>query len=112
MKWTLAVAALAVLSTPASAVQGSLLHDPVSLNIGINCSWQKRCMASQRRAMHSALAFVARRHPPQWRVQMCNRNAARGGARIDWVGFDHCIRNEHLHPQHPQHVRHAKKRKR
>jgi hypothetical protein len=100
MKWakqTLAIAA-AVLSTPAPAMQGSLLHDPVALNIGINCSWQARCMARQRRAMKSALSFVAREHPPHWRVQLCNRNAGRGGARTDWVGFDHCIRNSALRP--------------
>jgi hypothetical protein len=97
MKWTLAIAA-AVFSTPASAAQGSLLHDPVALNIGINCSWQARCMSRQRRAMNSALKFVAREHPPRWRVQLCNRNAGRGGVSMDWVGFDHCIRNTALRP--------------
>ena len=28
--------------------------------------------------------------------QLCNRNAGRGGYRVDWVGFEHCIRNSGL----------------
>jgi hypothetical protein len=55
-------------------------------------------MARQRDAMNSALGYVARQHPPQWRVQLCNRNAGRGGVSMDWVGFDHCIRNGALRP--------------
>ncbi len=73
-------------------------YDPVALNIGVNCQWQSRCMADQRRAMNRALSFVAATRPPQWRVQLCNRNAGRGGYRVDWVGFDHCIRNSLLRP--------------
>jgi hypothetical protein len=109
MKWTFAAAALAVLSTPAVAEQQPLLYDAVALNIGINCSWQGRCMSSQRRAMNAALKYVARNRPPHWRVQLCNRNAHRGSARVDWIGFDHCIRNETLRPPP---ARKVKKRRR
>ena len=79
----------------------SALHDPVTLNIGVNCQWQSRCMAQQRGAMKRALAFVARNHPQQWRIQLCNRNANRGGNRVDWIGFDHCIRNPGLRQPAP-----------
>ena len=86
-----------------------MLHDPVALNIGINCAWQSRCMASQRHAMKSALDYVAHHHPPHWRVQLCNRNAGRGGVRVDWIGFDHCIRNAELRPQPaPRNARHKR----
>jgi hypothetical protein len=105
MKWVLMGAAMAAFPAPASAVQGSLLHDPVVLNIGINCSWQARCMSKQRRAMKSALKYVAREHPPRWRVQLCNRNAGRGEVSMDWVGFDHCIRNSALRPAPPRTVK-------
>jgi hypothetical protein len=94
----LAIAAVAVFATPAYAKQRPLLYDAVALNIGINCSWQGRCMSDQRRAMRAALRYVERNRPPHWRIQMCNRNAGRGGARVDWVGFDHCIRNQALRP--------------
>ena len=98
MKWTMAAAAgLAIL--PASVpAHGSVLRDPVALNIGISCQWETRCMAQQRKAMKRALNYVANRKPPQWRVQLCNRNASRGGYRVDWIGFDHCVRNEGLRP--------------
>jgi hypothetical protein len=111
MKWTLpAAAALAILSTPAHPVQGSLLHDPVSLNIGVSCQWQTGCMSRQRSAMKRALGYVAKKKPPQWRVQLCNRNASRGGYRVDWIGFDHCVRNESLRPPPPRSVKKRSKR--
>jgi hypothetical protein len=96
MKWILAGAALAIVPSIADAQRRPILHDPVALNIGVNCHWQSRCMARQRSAMKRALAYVAKVRPPQWRVQLCNRNASRGGYRVDWVGFDHCIRNQQL----------------
>jgi hypothetical protein len=108
MKRILAVIFLAAIAKPAYAAQRPLIYDAVALNIGVNCSWEGRCMSSQRRAMKAALTYVARQHPPHWRVQMCNRNAARGGARVDWIGFDHCIRNASLRPAP---VRHVKKRR-
>jgi hypothetical protein len=77
------------------------LYDPVALDIGLNCAWQQRCIAQQKRAMGKALKFVAKSRPPAWRVQLCNKNAGRSATRVDWVGFDHCIRNETLHPLPP-----------
>jgi hypothetical protein len=77
------------------------LYDPVALAIGLNCSWQRRCIAQQKHAMGKALKYVAKSRPAQWRVQLCNRNAGRTAARVDWVGFDHCIRNETLRPPPP-----------
>jgi hypothetical protein len=34
--------------------------------------------------------------PPNWKVQLCNRNASRGRDRVDWIGFERCIRNPKL----------------
>ena len=104
MKWLLAAAAAATLvPTTASGRGRAMLHDPVSLNIGVVCQWQSRCMTRQRSAMNRALAYVARHRPPHWRVQLCNRNAGRSANRVDWIGFDNCIRNPALRsPQHPR----------
>ena len=95
MRWILAaaVAAGGMVAVSPRASARSLLHDPVALNIGVNCQWQSHCMALQRAAMTRGLNYVSAIHPAQWRVQLCNRNAARGGYRVDWIGFDHCIRN-------------------
>ena len=94
MKWILgAAAAFAMLPMEAGANARAILYDAVALNIGINCQWQTGCMANQRSAMKHALAYVARERPSQWRVQQCNRNASRGPNRVDWVGYNHCIRN-------------------
>ncbi len=94
----LAAAAVAAIPFSASFGRAPALHDPVALNIGVNCQWQSRCMAQQRAAMHRSLSLVARARAPQWRIQLCNHNANRGGNRVDWVGFDHCIRNAALRP--------------
>ena len=75
-----------------------ILHDAVALNIGVNCQWQSRCMAEQRVAMKRSLSYVSRERPPHWKVHLCNRNAGRGGYRVDWVGYDNCIRNGQLKP--------------
>ena len=75
------------------------LYDPVFLNIGFVCRWEARCMDRQDDAMRRSLKFVRTKNPPAWRVQLCNRNAGRKGQRVDWVGFEHCIRNEVLQPQ-------------
>lgn len=72
------------------------LYDPIALNIGLNCQWQNHCIDKQVKAMKRARAFVATRKPPLWRIHQCNRNAARIGARVDWIGFDNCIRNVRL----------------
>jgi len=99
MERFLAVAALAAIPLAASPAHTPVLYDGVTLNIGVNCQWQPRCMKQQRAEMNQALKFVAKALPPQWRVQLCNRNASRGGNRVDWIGFNHCIRNLQLpHP--------------
>jgi hypothetical protein len=104
MRWILAPAwmAVAMLATSASAERRPMLYDPVALNIGVNCQWQSQCMAKQRAAMKRALHFVDNHRPPHRRVEMCNRNAARGGYRVDWIGFDNCIRNASLRVTRPR----------
>lgn len=92
----LAFAALLSFATPAGAFAAAPLYDPVLLNVGLNCQWERTCQRRQLKAMASARKFMARAHPPLWRVHLCNRNAQRGTARIDWVGFNECIRNPDL----------------
>ena len=101
MKWILAIALLALGSATAAAGRRPLLSDPVALNIGINCQWQSRCMILHRAAMKRALSYVATHRPPRRQIQLCNRNARRGGNRVDWIGYEHCIRNPRL-----KHARH------
>jgi hypothetical protein len=96
MRWILALALLAFGSAAAAAGRHALLNDPVALNIGVNCQWQSRCMALQRAAMNAALSYVARHRPGRAQIQLCNRNARRGGNRVDWIGYEHCIRNPAL----------------
>ena len=71
------------------------LHDPVLLNIGIVCKWNSGCIARQQRAMKSALAYV-KTHRAAWKVELCNRNSGRNGTRMDWIGFNNCIRNKRI----------------
>jgi hypothetical protein len=97
MKWFFAAAAAATLVPAVALARGRpMLYEPVSLNIGVVCQWQARCMVRQRSAMNRALNYVARRRPPRWRLELCNRNAGRSGYRVDWIGFDNCIRNATL----------------
>jgi len=98
MKWMLGAPAVLMLPLIARADARPVLYDAVALNIGINCQWQTHCMAQQRTAMKRSLGYVEAKRPPHWRVQMCNRNAGRGGYRVDWIGFEHCIRNDQLRP--------------
>ncbi len=100
MKWILAAATAAggLLAAGAGVNARPILHDAVALNIGVTCQWQSRCMAEQHVAMKRSLSYVTREKPPFWRVHLCNRNAGRGGYRVDWVGYDHCIRNSQLKP--------------
>lgn len=83
---------------PASA--GTMLRgqlaDPVALNIGLGCQWELSCINRHKRAMNNALKYVAKYRPPQWRIEQCNRNAQRGRERVDWIGFNQCIRNADL----------------
>ena len=94
-----AAAVLTVLPVGAGANARAILYDAVALNIGVNCQWQTGCMRQQRSAMKRALADVEQERPAHWRVQQCNRNASRGPNRVDWVGYDHCIRNPAIKPQ-------------
>jgi hypothetical protein len=110
MRWIFgaAAAALAIIPVSAAAEQRPILYDAVALNIGVNCQWQSHCIRQQRTAMKQALSYVSKEQPPQWRVHLCNRNASRGGVRVDWLGFEHCIRNASLKPPPPR----ARKRSR
>jgi hypothetical protein len=98
MGWKLAVAVALAMSGEAPSLAVAPLYDAVALNIGVNCQWQQRCMGQQRRAMKDARKFVAKTNPPLWRIHQCNRNAARSSERMDWVGFNNCIRNLALRP--------------
>jgi hypothetical protein len=84
---------------------GPPIADAVGLNIGLNCQWQRQCMAAQDKAMKRALSYVRKEQPPTWRVHLCNRNASRGRYRVDWVGFNNCIRNAALRPPPPPRTR-------
>jgi hypothetical protein len=110
----MAIAGLGVIWAAAGATAGEArspapLHDPVALNIGLGCQWQSRCIRKQQKAMKRALKYVEKYQPPNWRVHLCNRNAARMRSRVDWVGFNNCIRNAALRPPPP--ARTLKKRR-
>lgn len=98
MKWGF-IALLGALGSSANGAQARIpLYDSVGLNIGLNCRWERACIIRQQRAMKRSLGYVKAQQPPVWRVQLCNRNASRGRDRVDWVGFDNCIRNAALRP--------------
>ena len=106
MKWTFAALGAAVTAVVVALAAGPLqaaakprpvpLYDPVGLNIGFICQWQWQCMQQQNKAMARALKYVRAKNPPAWRIQACNRNASRKRQRVDWVGYDHCIRKERI----------------
>ena len=98
------VAALLVFSAATAAPAAAPIYDAVSLNIGLTCQWQERCIARQQRAMKRALKYVDKYDPPAWRIQLCNRNASRKRNRVDWVGFENCVRNAALRPAPPRNV--------
>ena len=95
----LALVALALASAAADArTRPPPLRNPALLNIGFVCRWQPRCIDRQEEAMERALKYVKKYRPPAWKIQLCNRNAGRNGTRVDWVGFNNCIRNPALRP--------------
>jgi hypothetical protein len=97
VKCALALTLLVLSSPGAAAIQTHApLHDSIRLNIGLNCRWEQKCIAAQQRAMKSALAYVRKYNPPQSRIHLCNRNASRSRSRVDWIGFNNCIRNSSL----------------
>src|SRR5690349_24719801 len=64
VRWTLA-ALLALGASEASGAQfRAPLYDSVRLNIGLNCRWERRCIAAQTRAMERALGYVHAKRPP------------------------------------------------
>jgi len=82
------------------------LRNPALLNIGFVCRWQSRCIRTQENAMMRSLKHMRSYPPAAWKVQMCNRNAARNGTRKDWVGFENCLRNTALRaPARPRRKR-------
>jgi hypothetical protein len=98
MKWAIVPAALILFGAGSQARAKPPLNDPVALNIGFVCQWQPRCMSQQKKSMKRSLKTVRKEQPPTWRIEMCNRNAARNRYRVDWVGFENCIRNVDLRP--------------
>jgi len=96
VKVALAVMLLMLSSSAVAALHDAPLYDSTRLNIGLNCRWEQRCIAAQQRAMKKALAYVRAYRPPQARIHLCNRNASRARSRVDWVGFNNCIRNASL----------------
>ena len=97
MKLPLLAAAI-VMAGAHQAAEAKLppLRDPVFLNIGFVCRWENRCIERQRKAMDRALAYVKKTRPAAWKIQQCNRNASRSRGRVDWIGYNHCIRNPKL----------------
>lgn len=96
MKHVMTAAVLALMAAGTQGRAAAPLHDPVTLNIGVNCQWRPQCMAEQRQAMVRALSYVRSRRATRSLIHLCNRNAARDRVRVDWVGFDHCIHNSRL----------------
>ena len=99
------LAAAVVCGRAASARAPAPLYDPIVLNIGIMRQWRQSCQRGQLKAMKAANKFVARANPPLWRIHLCNRNARRGAASADWIGFNACIRNAALSPPPPPQLR-------
>jgi hypothetical protein len=85
-----------LLSAGAEASRRPPIGNPALLNIGFVCRWQSACMNRQQKAMNRSLKYVRKYRPPAWKVQLCNRNASRKSTRVDWIGFDNCIRNPNL----------------
>jgi len=108
MGWKVVVALAALIGVRGPAYAVAPLYDPVALNIGVNCQWQQHCIGTQRRAMNDARKYIAKRNPPLWRIHLCNRNAARTPDRVDWVGFNNCIRNDTLLPPPPPRKHHKR----
>ena len=97
-------------ATAAEAKSSAPLADPVALNIGLSCQWAQPCIKKQTKAMNRALKYLRNEDPPSWRLAMCNRNASRKRNRVDWVGFNNCIRNAELRPPPPRPVKKPAKR--
>lgn len=78
------------------------IHDPALINIGMVCRWDRSCIYLQQAAMRRSMQRVSVTRPPLWKIHLCNRNAARGPYRTDWIGFENCISNSRLKRPHPR----------
>ena len=76
------------------------IHDPALINIGMVCRWDRSCIYLQQAAMRRSMQQVSVARPPLWKLHLCNRNAARGPYRTDWIGFENCISNGRLKRPH------------
>jgi hypothetical protein len=76
------------------------IHDPALINIGMVCRWDRSCIYLQQAAMRRSMQRVSVARPPLWKLHLCNRNAARGPYRTDWIGFENCISNGRLKRPH------------
>ena len=94
VRWAIAVLLFA--GETGAFASGAPIYDSIRLNIGLNCRWERTCIASQTHAMSRALSYVKARRPSQSLIHLCNRNAKRSRFRVDWIGFDNCIRNPRL----------------
>lgn len=106
MRLKLATIVVALCSLAGVAEARPPLRNPAILNIGFVCRWNAHCMDKQEQAMKRALKYVRKQNPPNWKIQACNRNAARGGStRVDWVGYYNCIRNPNVRQPPPKPAR-------
>jgi hypothetical protein len=96
VKGVLAGLLVAAASYATAAQARPPIYDSVRLNIGMNCRWERKCIAAQHKAMNAALKYVRNARPAAARIHVCNRNASRGRNRVDWIGFNNCIRNATL----------------
>ena len=101
MTWMLPLAAVLLLGEAAPSASRAPLQDRVALNIGINCRWEQQCIRSQQFGMRGAAQYIERYDPPLWRIHQCKRNAWRKGNRLDWTGFNNCVRNAAFRYQPP-----------
>ncbi len=82
----------AAAAAPATAQRAPPVH-PVVRNINLVCNSQSSCVQRQWRSMQAAFSFMRAKRLPVWKIEQCNRNAAKQRTRIDWIGFNNCIRN-------------------
>jgi len=79
-------------------LNASPLRDSASLNIGILCRWEPRCIDLQQRERARVLTYVRQSKLSAWRLALCDKNARRGHERRDWIGYSNCIHNPKLRP--------------
>ena len=97
MTLRLAIAVLMLGSSGALAAKPGVVH-PVVRNISTLCKGDKACIQRQWKGMQSAFAYMRAKRPPIWKIEQCNRNASRQRNRVDWLGFNNCVRNPKVKP--------------